>query len=175
MQHDSHLRWFRCVSGGRGTAGGRCWTRRRLGPGQHHLEETIAHSSKQRMRSVLQQRTSHILFRKNVSGTIIIILRRRTFDFPRFPGRKARQHCDENDDRDDRRTDILCRVPAKRTDAGNADPYRDGAARPTVASRIVAMTIREPFRDASEKREFDGAGKQLNGGGVVMQFFRSLI
>jgi len=69
MQHDLHLRWFRCVGGGRGTAGGRCWTRRRRGPGQHHLEETIAHSSKQRMRSVLRQTTSYILFRKNVSDT----------------------------------------------------------------------------------------------------------
>jgi len=34
MQHDSHLRRFRCV-GGAGTAGGRCWARRRLS-GQHH-------------------------------------------------------------------------------------------------------------------------------------------
>jgi len=34
MQHNSHLRRFRCV-GGAGTAGGRCRARRRL-PGQHH-------------------------------------------------------------------------------------------------------------------------------------------
>lgn len=97
--------------------------------------------------------------------TPLNIVQRRTLDFPRFPGRKARLHRDENNDRDDRRPGLLCRVPAKRTDAGNADPYRDGAARPAVASLIVAMTIRKPLRDASEKCDFAGAGKQLNDGG----------
>jgi len=164
MQHDSHLRWFRCIGGGRGTAGGRCWTRRRCGPGQHHFEETIAHSSKQRMRSALRQTTSHVFFHKSVSDTnkycTIPHVGFSTFSWAKSTTALRRK-------RQPRRSADGHTLPSAGETHGRRQrrPLSRRRARPAVASRIVAMTIRKPLRDTSEKRDFAGAGKQMTDGG----------
>lgn len=128
QHHDWHLRRFRCVGGG-GTAGGRCWTRCRR-PGQHHRGRGNDGAQFKAVDVVVfaSDQVSHVVpvMSKNVSDSILYKTTLLSgLDFPRFSRRKARlhgRHCDENDDRDDWRTDILCRVPAKRADCRQRRP-----------------------------------------------------
>jgi len=82
MQHNSHSRRFRCV-GRAGTAGGRCWARRRL-PGQHHRgRRTVAAA----VDVIVSTSDSHVVvpeWRKRSDFLPTILYGTTSFDFPRF-------------------------------------------------------------------------------------------